>query len=312
VGERLSGRDALLRGRKVLAGGEIEVKSDAPTLIVFVDGLGLGSADPAVNPVRSGACPCLAGFLDEDAVAIDVTMGVPGLPQSATGQTALLTGLNAAREVGRHVEGFPTAALAKLVESHNIFKQLIERGGTCTFANAYYVDHVSEVRRSAWKSVTTVATLSAFDAVRGKAELQRNQAVYQDLTRESLRSRGYQGPLVRPSDCAAHLVEIARGYDLTLFEYFQTDRAGHRMELECARRVLALFDEFLGALLPLTEHHGLRMILTSDHGNIEDLGRRTHNLNPVPFAVRGKDAARLRARVAALTDVTPAVLEVIL
>jgi hypothetical protein len=38
---------------------------------------------------------------------LDASLCVPGLPQSATGQAALLTGLNAPELMGRHIEGFP-------------------------------------------------------------------------------------------------------------------------------------------------------------------------------------------------------------
>jgi 2,3-bisphosphoglycerate-independent phosphoglycerate mutase len=276
-------------------------------LLLFVDGLGLGSDDPAINPIHSGVCPNLERFLREHAVPVDAGLGVPGVPQSATGQTALLTGVNAAQAVGRHVEGFPGAKLKVIIREHNIFRQFAQRGLTSTFANAYFVDSTATVEEHRIQSVTTVATLSAFGKVRDKQSLLNNDAVYQDLTRESLRERGYDGPLVTPAQCAEHLAAIAARYDLTLFEYFQTDRVGHKSDAAKVRHVLAVFDEFLGGVLRLTAGR-LDLILTSDHGNIEDMTQAGHTLNPVPFAVVGPAAQRLQSQVRSLTDVTPALL----
>ena len=235
-------------------------------------------------------------------------MGVEGHPQSATGQTALLTGVNAAAAVGRHVEGFPGVSLKQIVRDHSILGKLADRGLRAAFANAYFVRDLQEVHQARRQSVTTVAALSAFGRVRTAAELERNEAVYQDLTRLILRERGYTGPLIAPREAAEHLVAIAAQYDLTLFEYFQTDRAGHARERQRIRRVLSEFDEFLGRVLELCAARGFLFLLTSDHGNIEDLGGGGHTLNPVPFAAAGPGAEELRQQVKSITDVAPALL----
>jgi len=277
-------------------------------LLIFADGLGMGVDDPTINPVHSGACPNLEGLLREHAVPIDAAMGVPGLPQSATGTTAILTGINTAQLMKRHVEGFPKRQLKEVAQKHNIFWQLASKGLTSTFANAYFVDEMSEVVQGRFQSVTTVSALSAFGRVRDKAMLERNEAVYQDLTRESLVPRGYTGPLVSPSDSARDLAAIVRQYHFTLFEYFQTDRAGHEGDPARIRKVLSILDEFLGALLPLLAEAGTLLALVSDHGNIEDGRVHTHTGNPVPFVAVGPDEQALRSRVKSLVDITPALM----
>jgi hypothetical protein len=276
-------------------------------LLIFVDGLGMGCSDPERNPIHAGAFPALHSLLGGHAVPVDVCMGVAGLPQSATGQTALLTGVNAAQAVGRHVEGFPGARLREIICEHNIFLQMRRRGLTSTFANAYFVANSDEVNSRRIQSVTTVATLSAFGAVRESQAMARNEAVYQDLTREGLREKGYDGPLVTPAESARHLLAIAREHHLTLFEYFQTDRAGHKREPAYVRRALGLLDEFLAELLERRPAE-MDLVLTSDHGNIEDLSLAGHTLNPVPFAAMGPHATRLKAAVGSITDITPALL----
>ena len=280
--------------------------SPAPrTLFVLVDGLGLGDSDPAVNPIHSGACPVLESLLAHQAVPVDAALGLPGFPQSATGQTSLMTGLNAAQAVGRHVEGFPGPALRELVRAHNVYDQLAALGFRSTFANAYYTTDMAEVQARKIQSVTTVAALKAFGAVRDLNDLLAGRAVYQDLTRASLRERGYTGPLATPEQSAADLLGLAMDHDFTLFEYFQTDRMGHKGTPEEVRRVLALFDAFLAGAVRFGERPGCLFVMTSDHGNIEDSRSRQHSANPVPLVAIGHGAELLKARVRSIADVTP-------
>ena len=285
------------------------MKQAPPTLLVFIDGLGIGPSDETINPIYGGGCPHLFALLDRHAQAIDACLGVPGLPQSATGQTALLTGVNAAQAIGRHVEGFPGAALRKIIVEQNIFCHLRRHGLRSTFANGYYVADLEDVRRARRQSVTTVATLGALGTVRTQMDIENDRAVYQDLTRQSLREKGYAGPLVTPEQAAAHLVDITMAHDLTLFEYFRTDRAGHRGDPSATRDVLSLLDAFLGALTLGAAKRGYLMILTSDHGNVEDCRTRLHTLNAVPFVAFGEGADELQGRVASLTDITPLIVE---
>lgn len=276
--------------------------------MVFVDGLGLRAPDAPGNPVRPDVCPALCDLLESAARPCDASLGVPGLPQSATGQTTLLTGVNAAAAMGRHVEGFPGPGLCRIIVRHNLFSRFAAAGRRATFANGYWLASADEARRLTLRSVTTVATLAAFGTVRDRACIERDEAVYQDLTRASLRPRGYDGPLLAPPEAAAHLLRIAREHDFTLFEYFQTDHAGHAQDFERAAALLRDFDAFLAVLARAARGGALRLLLVSDHGNIEDLTVRTHTLNPVPWLVLGPDDRDLRERVASLTDVTPALL----
>ncbi len=279
------------------------------TLFILVDGLGLGPHDPQQNPVYGGGCPCLQRLLDHHAVPIDAAMGVGGIPQSATGQTALFTGVNAAREMGRHVEGFPGPALREIIRAGSIYDRLAALGFSSTFANAYYVTDVAEVEARRVQSVTTVAALKSFGGVRDTSAMLDHRAVYQDLTRESLRERGYEGPLVTPAESARDLIAIAADYDFTLFEYFQTDRVGHKGTREQMDQILALFDAFLAKVLAFVEQPGALFVMTSDHGNIEASDSRSHSANPVPLVALGHGAERLKEQVRSVTDVTPALVE---
>lgn len=278
-------------------------------LFLFVDGLGIGIDDSDKNPVFSGSCPNLADLLRRSAVPIDASMGVSGYPQSATGQAALLTGENAAVFMGRHIEGFPGPRLKELIREKNVFLKLKNMGLKSTFANAYFIDDSKVLDSWRVQSVTTVATLSAFGSVRCRDLMEKNEAVYQDIVRDELRPRGYTGPRIDPAEAAMHLAGIAKDHDFTLFEYFQTDRAGHAADSEKTGKVLSILDGFLAPLIESAERCEFQLIITSDHGNIEATDTAGHTMNPVPFVVVGSSADFFKHRIKSITDVTPAILE---
>ncbi|MCL1887981.1 MAG: metalloenzyme [Kiritimatiellaeota bacterium] len=272
---------------------------------------GLGYRDPAPdNPVREDVCPTLFGLMHgPDAARIDACLGVPGLPQSATGQAALYTGKNAAQQMGRHMEGFPGPTLRALIEEDNIMKTLCRRKLRCKFADGYVAERAQDIRQQRFKSVTTVMALSCpEDVFLLRDDILNNRAVFHDITRESLVPRGYTGPLVAPREAADQLAQIALGNDFTLFEYFVTDTAGHAHSLPDAERTLRTLDAFLAPLLEMALGTGLLFVLTSDHGNIEDMGVRTHTANKIPLFARGPQAKKITRGARSLLDVAPRVL----
>ena len=89
-------------------------------LMIFIDGIGIGYFDKTKNPFARFPTPYFSKFIDRNdrpvpfegqVIATDPSMNTSGLPQSATGQTALLTGHNASKLLGRHHPGFPTPTL---------------------------------------------------------------------------------------------------------------------------------------------------------------------------------------------------------
>jgi 2,3-bisphosphoglycerate-independent phosphoglycerate mutase len=281
------------------------VVSRLKIIFIFVDGLGIGSGDPALNPLRDPRFPNLGKLLD-DAIALDACLGVEGRPQSATGQATLLTGVNAPEKMGRHIEGFPPAPLKQLIEEESLFSKLLNIGKRPTFANSYWIEDPRSIplRR---QSVTTVMTLSSLGGVRGKAELLAGKAVNQDITRWTMHERGYTGELVSPETAAGHLLAVAEENDFTLFEYFLTDRAGHSGDPELVFQCLETLDRFLPAVAAFAAKPNRLFLLCSDHGNIEDLSSSSHTTNPVPLVALGEGAGRFQA-LETLADVTPAIL----
>lgn len=279
-------------------------------LFLFIDGVGLREPAPD-NPVNPEVCPALCSLIAEHAVPIDVCLSVPGLPQSATGQATMFTGVNAPVFMGRHCEGFPGPSLRKKIQEDNIFMALRRKGRRVKFADAFLVDTPDEIAARRFKSVTTVMALTAPETIAFTDDLADDQAVMQDLTRETIQDRFPDIPVVAPEDAAEHLFGLARAYDFTLYEFFQTDVAGHSMDYTRACNVLRLYDRFLAPLLRLTEAAGITLLMTADHGNIENMSERGHTRNPVPFIAFGPQEAEIRAHVKSLVDVTPAILHVL-
>lgn len=276
-------------------------------LFIFVDGLGI--APPAEdNPVRQDICPYICELIDSHSVPVDARLGVPGLPQSATGQATLFCGRNAAAFMGRHVTGFPGPTLRAFVEESNIFTMLRDAGCHARFADAYLADSAEELRARRFKSVTTTAALTVPETLSFRSDLMRGQALLHDITRASLSAKGYDGPAITPQQAADNLVQLALGYDYTLFEYFLTDKVGHSRSFDAACTILSTLDAFLAAAIPLAVELGISVALSSDHGNIESISLKTHTLNPVPLVAIGHGAEKILESCKSIADINAAIL----
>lgn len=276
-------------------------------IFLFIDGVGI--TKPSIyNPVNTEVCPVLCKLIANHSKPIDACLGVDGLPQSATGQATMFTGVNCPKLMGKHCEGFPGPALRKVIEDNNIFLQLKSRGKKIRFADAYLVDNAEMLVERRFKSVTTVMALTTPEAISLAADIKNDRALMQDLTRESIQDRYPELPVISPQRAAENLFSVARDNDFTLFEYFQTDVSGHSMDYERSCGVLRTYDKFLATLVRFVDAAGITLVMTADHGNIEQMDERGHTTNPVPFIVKGPQEKFIRDRVESLIDVTPALL----
>ena len=98
------------------------------------------------------------------------------------------------------------------------------------------------------------------------------------------------------------LAELARQYDFSLFEYWASDYAGHKQQMETAVGLMETFDGVLGGLVEAWDDDGL-ILVTSDHGNMEDLFTRRHTDAHVPALVIGNKTAR-EEFTRGMTDIT--------
>lgn len=251
----------------------------------MVDGFGIpeqGWADSVYSKY------CKRNFLEllsNFTIPIDATMGVPGIPQSATGQTALFTGLNAAEFMQGHIQGFPGPKLRSLISEQNLFDSLTKRGFNVVFANAYVKYSLAELAKAGYRSVTTVMTDISLGIEKKLTDLIAGDAVYHDITRNSI-ADSYPVDMVAPEKAAEDLANIANKHDFTLFEYFMTDRAGHKMDESMLSTALSDFSRFFCSLIDCARDE-IAVIMTSDHGNCEDFTSKQHTLNPVPLFLYG-------------------------
>jgi len=241
-------------------------------------------------------------------VPLDATLGVPGLPQSATGQTALFTGVNAAKLFGRHKEGRPNRLLKSVLYKHGLIPVLNRAGLKATFANAYSTPSLPRyLAGEAPMSCTSALAYYGEGTFRTTEMFNRGEAVYFDLTGRYARRRGDDVAVRTPAQAGEALARLALAHDFTLYEYFLTDFAGHRQNLSRAVRYLEDIDAALGAVLQSYDLGRHLFLLTSDHGNVEDLSTRSHTTNPVPLVAAGPGHEAFASRCNDLMDVAPAI-----
>jgi 2,3-bisphosphoglycerate-independent phosphoglycerate mutase len=256
-------------------------------LILFLDGVGLGPSDPSTNPFCTASMPNLTSLLNGSRLTLDAcpftgevaslyalntTLGVPGLPQSATGQAVLLTGRNVPAEIGEHYGPKPNPAVIGILRENNLFKQILARGGSAKLLNAYpprYFEAISSGRRL-FSAIPMAVDAAGIDL----------------MTAEDLQARR------APENAGKHLALLSQKYTLSWFDYWLSDYAGHRAGEEQAVRLLETLDEVLGGLIQTWEMTQDLIILTSDHGNLEDLSARGHTFNPVPALLIGPSILR--------------------
>jgi bisphosphoglycerate-independent phosphoglycerate mutase (AlkP superfamily) len=159
--------------------------------------------------------------------------------------------------------------------------------------------------------VTTVAAQTAGLRFRVLEDLIAGDAVSHDFTNQFLIDRGVRVDLCEPEEAGARLARLASRHDFTLYEHFITDKIGHERNFEKARAHLLKLSRFLRSVLAAADLSKQTVILTSDHGNIEDLTTRSHTMNPVATIGFGPAKEFISHRVESLTDITPAIVELL-
>lgn len=291
-------------------------------LLIFLDGIGLGDDDPQHNPFAAAHTPTLDALANGRRwlrltgmqrgvrslfIPTDPRMNIPGKPQSASGQAAILTGQNVPTLIGEHYGPRPNEAIRALLAQDNFFKQVVARGLPAALLEGYpprWHDAVNRGKRlrSSYQQAAHEAGLPIFT----EREIYSGDALSVDWIGQGWRTElGYtDSPLYTPHEAGVKMVELARRYAFSFFPHWLTDMIGHRGDVAEGARMLELFDGVMaGALDAWHDDDGL-MIITSDHGNFEDLSHGKHTENDVPTVVIG--AARERfAGVRTLADLVP-------
>lgn len=299
-------------------------------LFIFLDGIGLGENNPDTNPFARARMPILnellegrtllrdaAPFQGERAslLAVDPAVGVSGLPQSATGQAILLTGINIPADLGYHYGPKPNPEVAAYLKEATLFSRFSKEGRRTSLLNAYpprYFDGIDSGKRL--YSSIPLSVINAGLSLFRHEDLFAGRALSADFTGEGWRTMlGFADAPVMDADQAGQkLASLAKEYDFSLFEYWASDYAGHKQQMDRAVHLMETFDAVLGGLVNAWED-GL-ILVTSDHGNMDDLSTRKHTDAPVPALVIGDKTARedFTRNMQDLTDIAPAIWKTVM
>ena len=292
-------------------------------LFVFLDGVGIGPGG-SQNPLDSASYNAFGRLAlgrrwtepfpthtgpQHHVGVLDATLDVEGLPQSGTGQGTMLTGHNCATLVGRHFGPYPHSSTHEVLDHAGLFQQVQSLNLVPpTFANAFPPQYFDSDRRH-WESVTTRCVRAAGLSLRALPALLADRAVTADLTGQAWRNQLDVPVPQRPESEAAHvLADVTRSHSLTFFEYFLTDKVGHKRIDTSPTLLLSALDRFFDTLLNALDPSQETLLITSDHGNLEDTSHTQHTRHPVPLVVHGW-AAPYFAEASSLVDVTPRIVD---
>lgn len=289
---------------------------------VFIDGIGVGERNH-LNPLSSGSLKSFSHFTNsvgmdkncEERIEnqilfkkIDANLEVAGLPQSGTGQTTLFSGENASKLIGKHFGPYPHSGIKPLLKEKSLFHKAITLGKKPHFINAYPdLFFKRSSKRDRW-SCTTLMTKSAGLRLNRIKDVIDGNAITAEITQSVWRSKlNLEVPEIEPKEASNRVLRSLKKYDLVLYEYYLTDKAGHEQSRELADQILTTLDLFIwGVIQGLSPDDTL--VITSDHGNLEDLSVKTHTRNPVPLFVMGDVEAFQSVR--SIQDITPAIMDV--
>jgi hypothetical protein len=184
-------------------------------------------------------------------------------------------------------------------------------GKKAALLNAYplrYFDGIDSGKRI-YSSIPLAVTNAGIELFK-QEDLFAGRALSADFTGEGWRTMlGIpETPVLTPHQAGRKLASLARGFDFTLFEYWASDYAGHKQQMNTAVGLMETFDGVLGGLM---EEMGddLLVLVTSDHGNMEDMSTRRHTDAHVPALVIGEKASRddFMRNMTDLTHIAPAI-----
>lgn len=279
-------------------------------IFVFLDGVGLAPATPD-NPLASVPMPALqallggpltseqVGYRAEVLLApLDACLGIEGLPQSGTNHVALLAGINAPALHGRHQPHFPPVALRPLLVERSLFRRAQMQGRRVAFVNVFTAGYWQALAsRRLRRSASVIAAEGAGLYLRNLDDLRAGRALSWDITGEGLAARDPEAATIAPISpqvAGERLAHVATEYDLVFFESFLPDLAGHgRLGPHGATVALSRIDGLLAGWLRARRPTD-SLLITSDHGNIEQAATTTHTTAPTPLLVIGPHATHFR------------------
>jgi len=289
--------------------------------LFFIDGIGLCQKESPLSNLFSKITGknLIAGnqpeYFDSGVIcSADATLNVPGRPQSATGQAAIFTGINASEYLGYHLTALPNEKLVELIEKQSLMKSLVEKGISVTSANMYSKEFFQKraVRRRNAFPVSTLTIKASGAPFRFFSDYEKGKAVFADITNRLIRERGYEIDEISPEKAAANLLNILEENQFVFFEYFMTDVYGHKRNEEKLEESVNILNRFTETVWSGVKNEETAILIISDHGNAEDLTTGNHTTNNVPAILLTKnnnDSKEFADAIHCLVDIYPWVLE---
>jgi 2,3-bisphosphoglycerate-independent phosphoglycerate mutase len=104
-------------------------------------------------------------------------------------------------------------------------------------------------------------------------------------------------------------------FDFIVVNYANPDMVGHTGDIKASIQAVEVIDECLGKIAEALEAKQGVLIITADHGNVEEMESSdsgepltSHTLNPVPFVLIGADQISLKDS-GTLADIAPTILD---
>ncbi|MCP5063381.1 MAG: metalloenzyme [Ignavibacteriae bacterium] len=293
------------------------------TILIFLDGVGIGKSDPKSNPFFKYNFKTFTKLfnsvphLDNQKLSVnnryifptDAVMGTPKLPQSGTGQTSIFCGVNASKIMERHFGPYPHSKLLPIIREENIFKKFMDRKKKVVFVNAYpkeFFDYIKDGSKR--MSVTSLSCRYSNVPLKKKIDLSKGNALSAEIDNSRwVNNLKYKLRIIKPETAAKRLIKIASQHHFTLFEHFHTDFLGHGRESETLEERLKILDRFL---LYLFENlpKKINILVCSDHGNLENISIKSHTNNPALTMSAGKNAKYFAERIKNISQIRDAIL----
>lgn len=294
-------------------------KCDGSLALIFIDGVGIGEPDPEKNPFFSYSFKLFSEIFSEPPhlknvplksrfgtlFPVDAAHGYPGYPQSGTGQLSIFGGFDAIKEFGGHFGPYAPVSLTHLIRESNLFKDSIDQGYSFRFLNAYPRPFFNYLRKNPKRlNVTAHCMISSGTAFNKALHVHKKQALTAEITNYRWRQKlGSKVPAITPEEAAVVFNRNMRKSDLSVFEYYLTDYAGHRRYDGHVHELCEIIDRFLYHLITNFDHENDTLLICSDHGNFEDISIKTHTLNPSLFMAFGKHSGEASKSIKNLSHI---------
>jgi bisphosphoglycerate-independent phosphoglycerate mutase (AlkP superfamily) len=139
-------------------------------------------------------------------------------------------------------------------------------------------------------------------------DIKNKKALYHDFTNSEIIEKGFHLPKYNAEIASSIIVNQSKQYDLVLFEYFLTDKAGHSRDIIYAINEINKVESLIYYIAKKIIGTDNTLIVCSDHGNIEDIRIKSHTLNPAFFAVWTKKQIK---PLKSLMDIFPLIVDLI-